>query len=98
MDRRQFQLAYKGNRCAYCGVSVEESFKRYGTFYRMYEVNHVDPDKKDPDYDNLIRRNGSVEQLDELDKCVLLCKLCHGILHAQNIVTTMTIRVEVLGK
>jgi hypothetical protein len=98
MDRRQFQLLYKGNKCAYCGVSVLESYQRYGTFHRMYEFNHVDPAKKDPDYDNLIRRNISVEQLDELDKCVLLCRQCHGILHAQDLVTTMTITVKVLGQ
>ncbi|HLN30858.1 MAG TPA: hypothetical protein VK395_24170 [Gemmataceae bacterium] len=98
MDNRRIQLAYKGNRCAYCGMSVLESLRRYDTFHRMYQFNHVDPDKKNPDYDNLIRRNISTEQLDELDKCVLLCNQCHGILHGQNIVTTMTIRVDVRGQ
>lgn len=95
MDRREIQLLYKGNKCAYCGMSVLESLQRYDTFHRMYQFNHVDPDKKHPDYDNLIRRNISTDQLDELDKCVLLCNQCHGILHGQNINTSMILRVKV---
>ena len=38
-----------------------------------------------PEYKNIIRRVLSTKQLDEVDKCVLLCRKCHGILHAQNI-------------
>jgi hypothetical protein len=98
MERREFQLQYKGNKCAYCGQSVLDSLERFGTFHRMYQFNHVDPDKKDPDYDNLIRRTISTEQLDELDKCVLLCNQCHGVLHGQNINTPMTLRVTVDGE
>lgn len=92
---REIQLLYKGNKCAYCGMSVLESLQRYGTFHRMYQFNHVDPSKKHPDYDNLIRRNISTEQLDELDKCVLLCNQCHGILHGQDINMSLTLTVKV---
>jgi hypothetical protein len=92
---REIQLLYKGNKCAYCGMSVLESLQRYGTFHRMYQFNHVDPSKKHPDYDNLIRRNISTEQLDELDKCVLLCNQCHGILHGQNINISLTLKLKV---
>jgi hypothetical protein len=74
---------YKGNKCANCGLSVEEMLARFGTFNRMFQFNHVDPKQKDPRYDNLIQRQLSGEQLDEVDKCVLLCNECHGILHAQ---------------
>ena len=59
----------------------------------MSQFNHVDPDKKHNDYDNLIRRNISADQLDELDKCVLMCNQCHGILHGQNITSSMTLTV-----
>jgi hypothetical protein len=59
--------------------------QRYGTVDRMFEFNHVDPAEKHPDYTNLIRRVLSSEQLDEVDKCVLLCRQCHGILHAQGV-------------
>lgn len=92
---REIQLFYKGNKCAYCGRSVLESLLRHGTFHRMYQFNHVDPSKKHPDYDNLIRRTISTEQLDELDKCVLLCNQCHGILHGQNVNISLTLVVKV---
>lgn len=89
---------YKGNRCASCGESVENMVKRYGTFNRMIEFNHIDPKSKHKDYDNLIRRVISTEQIDEVDKCVLLCRKCHGILHAQNIDGYMEITVNFDGR
>jgi hypothetical protein len=89
---------YKGNKCANCGLSVEEMFARFGTVNRMFQFNHVDPKQKDPSYDNLIQRQLSGEQLDEVDKCVLLCDECHGILHAQNINAQLNIKVRVRGK
>jgi len=57
---------------------------RYGTFDRMFELHHIDPGAKDPNYKNLMRRNLSVEQIEEVDKCTLLCNNCHSIIHAQN--------------
>jgi len=58
--------------------------ERFGTFSRMFELHHVDPGKKDDNYDSLIRQKLSSKQIDELDKCILLCKNCHGLVHAQN--------------
>lgn len=82
---REILLQYKGNRCRACGLGVAEMVQQYGTFKRLFEFNHVDPSQKHPQYDNLIRRRViSTEQLDELDKCVLLCDRCHDILHAQD--------------
>ena len=95
MNDRLALLKYKGNRCAHCGKTVDEVLRRFGTIKLAFQFNHVDPAKKDPDYDNLIRRSISTEQLDELDKCVLLCPGCHGHLHAQNIVTRMTMSCTV---
>lgn len=71
---------------------------RWGTFNTMFEFNHVDPTKKHPEYDNLIRREISSDQLDEVDKCVLLCVLCHKILHAQNISGSLHLTVNAAGK
>jgi hypothetical protein len=45
--------------------------------------NHVNPDKKHPQYNNLIRRVVSAEVLDEVDNHVLLCCICLGVLHGQ---------------
>ena len=58
-------------------MSVVEIIQRFGKFRRYFQNHHVDPAKKDPNYNNLIRRHISTEQLDELDKCVLLCSNCH---------------------
>ncbi|WP_342607184.1 hypothetical protein [Vibrio tritonius] len=83
VDKAQL-YKYKGNVCSCCGKSVEEMIERYGTFNRLFDLHHVVPSKKSDNYENLIRQNLSTAQLDEVDKCVLLCKECHGILHAQN--------------
>lgn len=87
-NRRQL-YRYKGDRCAHCGLGVQEMIARHGKFHRMFQLNHIDPKRKDRDYDNLIRRDLSTKQLDEVDKCVLLCTLCHGIVHAQEITATV---------
>jgi hypothetical protein len=83
MAINQLLFKYKGNRCAGCGLSADEMLKRFGVINKLFQFHHVDPAKKHADYDNLIQRRVSAEQLDELDKCVLLCNNCHDILHAQ---------------
>jgi hypothetical protein len=86
---------YAGGKCAFCGRDVRESLKRYGTHHGQFEFNHLDPQRKDSDYDNLIRRNLSSSQLDEIDKCVLLCRNCHGLYHAQDLSAKATIKLQV---
>jgi len=81
-SRRQI-YRYRGDRCARCGLSVQEMVERYGSFHRLFEFHHVDPSDKHPHYRNLIRRSISTEKLDELDKCILLCRQCHGLVHSQ---------------
>jgi len=98
MKGKEQLFKYKGNRCAYCGASVIDMVSRFGTFNRMFEFHHIKPDEKAKGYKNIIRRNISTEQLEELDKCVLLCRQCHGILHAQNMAGTMEISVNINGK
>ncbi len=56
------------------------------------------PSLKSSNYKNIIRRTISTEKLDELDKCILLCKICHGILHSQNISLKLILNVEVKDK
>jgi hypothetical protein len=92
-NRRQL-YRYKGGRCAHCGLSVQEMMDRFGDFQRLFEFNHVDPSKKRADYRNLIRRIISTERLDELDKCVLLCRICHGIVHQQNVKAEIVVSVR----
>lgn len=95
---RDIQLKYKGNRCAYCGMTVEEMVARYGTFKRMTEFHHIDENKKAKNYDKIIQRKLSSEQLNELDKCILLCRQCHGIAHAQDIKVTLKLKLDFQGK
>ncbi len=96
-NKRQL-YEYKGDRCAHCGLAVPEMVDRYGTVDRMFEFNHVDPAEKHSDYTNLIRRVLSSEQLDEVDKCVLLCRQCHGVLHAQGFTGHVEFTVNVAGQ
>ena len=95
MANRKQLYQYKGNCCANCGLGVQEIVDKYGGFEGVFEFNHIDPHKKHPDYDNLIRRVISTEQLDEVDKCILLCSICHGVLHAQNVIRELSLRVIV---
>lgn len=92
-DRAQL-YKYKGDRCTSCGISVEEMVARYGTFDRMFELHHIDPDAKNPNYTNLIRRRLSAEQIEEVDKCTLLCSRCHAIIHAQNVTAKLKLTVS----
>jgi hypothetical protein len=55
MRNRELLYKYKGNRCGHCGVSVQEMLDKWGTFKRLFELDHIDPAKKHPDYENMIR-------------------------------------------
>lgn len=95
MANRSQLYKYRGNRCSQCGKSVEEMVARYGTFNRMFEFHHVDPSEKHPQYSTLMNRTLSAEQIKEIDKCVLLCRECHGIVHAQNIHGSIEIKSRI---
>ena len=92
-DRLQL-YQYKGNQCLNCGKSVAEMIERYGTVKRMFDFHHVNEAEKHPQYTNLIRRVISADQLDEIDKCILLCGGCHDILHAQSVNCSVNITVN----
>lgn len=94
MSDRGPLLQYKGNQCASCGLSVQEMVDRYGTFERMFEFHHVDPTSKDQHYKRLMAQRLSRRQIDEMDKCVLLCRHCHGVVHAQNIRAQLTLSID----
>ena len=96
-DRAQL-YKYKGDRCTSCGMSVPEMLSRFGTFERMFELHHIEPATKDPNYKNLIRQKLSAKQIEEVDKCTLLCGQCHAILHAQNITAKLKLSVSLDGR
>lgn len=71
---------------------------RHGTFERMFEFHHVDPTSKDQHYRRLMAQRLSRRQIDEMDKCVLLCRNCHGLVHAQNIRAQLTLSIDFRGR
>lgn len=94
MANKQQLYKYKGNRCSGCGMSVEEMVERYGTFKRMFAFHHIDPKTKSKNYNNLMKRTLSVQQINELDKCALVCSHCHDVIHAQEMTGSMSISVQ----
>jgi hypothetical protein len=99
MKKKRLKLyEYKENQCASCGRGVEDCIARHGTYKLMFELHHVNPEDKHPNYNNLIRRKISTEQIDEVDKCVLLCNNCHNIIEVQKEKATLQISVEIAGR
>jgi hypothetical protein len=85
VDDRHLRLDYMGGRCSICRRSIKAVEHRYLTSKGTFEFNHIDPIQKSPIYKKLIRRAISSDQLDELDKCNLLCRVCHGAWHNQRL-------------
>ncbi len=98
MANRAQLYKYRGDHCSHCGKSVEEMVVRYGTFNRMFEFHHIEPSKKHTEYAALMQRTISAEQIEEVDKCLLLCRECHGIVHAQDNEGSIVIRSIISGR
>lgn len=98
MANRAQLYKYRGDRCSHCGKSVNEMVARYGTFNRMFEFHHADPRTKHAEYEALMRRVISAEQIEEVDKCILLCRDCHGIVHSQNKEGSIVISSTINGR
>jgi hypothetical protein len=68
---KKIAVDYKGGKCIKCG---------YNKCLGSLDFHHVDPDKKDPKW--RVMKNWRLERVkDELDKCILVCKNCHGEIH-----------------
>lgn len=69
--RRLKAIEDKGNKCLDC----ERSFPSVA-----YDFHHLDPSSKDMDWSKM--RLATESKLnEELNKCVLLCAVCHRIRH-----------------
>lgn len=72
--RREFKqwcVNYKGGKCLNCG---------YNRCLRSMDFHHLDESEKD--YDISSKWKISKEKaIKELDKCVLVCRNCHGEIH-----------------
>jgi hypothetical protein len=95
MANRSQLYEYKGNKCAHCGLDVVEMMERYGGFERIFELHHVTAETKAENYSNLIRQRLSSIQLDEVDKCILMCSTCHKIVESvgQNATARITVSI-----
>lgn len=70
---KQLAVDYKGGKCSVCG---------YDRCNSCLDFHHIDPREKDFGISSkgLTRNWDAIKQ--ELDKCVLLCRNCHGEVHA----------------
>lgn len=93
LDDRHLRLLYKGGRCAVCGLSIQAVERRFMTSKCTFEFNHIDPSQKSPSYEKLMKRVPSTAQFDELDKCNLLCRVCHGVWTNQRLKGTITLPI-----
>lgn len=65
-------VEYKGGRCCICG---------YDKCDASLDFHHLDPDAKEYTISHFHGR--VIESLkEELDKCILVCRNCHGEIHA----------------
>jgi len=72
---KQEAVAYKGGKCVNCG---------YNKCLGSMDFHHLDCSQKDPDWEKM--RNRPLEKIKaELDKCVLVCRNCHGEIHYENV-------------
>ena len=70
-DKRELIRQTLGGNCSRCGFDGPTC---------CYDVHHVDPTQKDPDFIRI--RNWSKDRiLKEIAKCQLLCRNCHAIVH-----------------
>ena len=68
-----FSLDYKGGKCLDCGKSLSFPENK-----GEYDFHHTDPSTKVSRMNQLFKDKASDYRLvQELDKCVLLCKPCH---------------------
>jgi hypothetical protein len=71
--RKQEAVDYKGGHCLLCG---------YNRCNSSLDFHHSNPNEKDPDWKLLKNRALTENVKKELDKCILVCKNCHGEIHA----------------
>jgi len=72
--RKQLFVDRFGGKCSICG---------YNKCIDSLDFHHIDPSKKE--YPPSYLMNLSIEKAQkELEKCILVCKNCHGEIHSEN--------------
>lgn len=71
-NSKKAAVEYKGGKCCICG---------FCKYIGSLDFHHVDQSTKDFSFSD--RRISDIEKIKpELDKCVLVCRNCHGMIHA----------------
>lgn len=65
-------IKYKGGKCICCG---------YDKYHGSLDFHHTNPNKKDFSVSRFKSLDFNEKLKQELDKCVLVCKNCHGEIH-----------------
>ena len=79
-------VEYKGGRCEKCNWKGDTS---------GFDFHHLDPTKKEFELSAKLIATMSWEKIqNELDKCQLLCALCHRLEHSENKSKTFLEEVE----
>jgi hypothetical protein len=69
---KRLAVEYKGGKCIICGYSKDMC---------GFDFHHLDPSKKERKIAG--SKNSSFEKIKpELDKCILVCAVCHREIHA----------------
>src|SRR3954468_16797937 len=97
-DDQGFTVPIQGKPVPSMQVNCRGSSQNLRYFHQVFHFHHIDSKKKDPHYENVIRRAISTEVLDEVDKCVLVCSRCHAIIHGQGITGSVLLTLNVRGK
>lgn len=71
--QKQAAIDYLGGKCCKCDYDLHPS---------ALEFHHLDPNEKDFVISRYINRKWEVIRA-ELDKCILLCSICHRIEHSK---------------
>lgn len=71
--RKRILVEYKGGKCERCGFKTD--------IMGVYDFHHKDPTQKDFGISSKGRTRSLEKCKIEVDKCELLCRNCHAIVH-----------------
>ncbi len=66
-------IEHLGGKCVECG---------FVGHYASFEFHHENPEEKEMNW-NKMRKKSWINLLPELNKCILLCSNCHGVVHCK---------------
>jgi hypothetical protein len=74
VKRKIEMIKYKESKCEDCSITADENN------YYLFDFHHKDPKHKDMDWEKM-RKVSLSTCIDEVDKCALLCCMCHRTRH-----------------